>query len=315
MLQYTKNAARGKSVPRQQKRRETMELLGFSIGPEDRLAVANYYAYRYNGFEMKPHVHPNAEIMYNDGGMCEIFWESGAAGKKLPLKKGQFVVLPSQTRHMLYVPRGVRCDILNLELKLSAEKGLRCPELAGAGLDFLNAGVCFSEDTAGVGTAIKKLHEELGGAALNAGSDLAIAALLAQLLVLIARAARMGGSDSSYIINRAMKFIENEYSNGISSRDVAENLKLHPVYLERQFKKHTGVNMLAHINALRVERAKQLILNTKLPLIDVSAECGFNTRQNFYETFKKYAGCSPSEFRRQKQERTDSSYRQTPYER
>ena len=289
-----------------------MKILGFAATTADRLTVANYYAYRYNGFDMKFHSHPNAEIMYNDGGWCEIFWKENGGNKKLPLKKGQFALLPSQTQHMLYVPQGGRCDILNLELTLSSESGLRCSELEGAGLDFLSGGVCFAEDTANVGSTIKKLHEEL--AQFNAGSGLQISALLAQLLVMIARVSRMGESDSSYIINKAMKFIENEYSNGISSRDVAESLKLHPVYLERQFKKHTGVSMLAHINTLRVERAKQLILNTALPLIDVGAECGFNTRQNFYETFKKHEGCSPSDYRRRKKERTDSSYRQAPYE-
>lgn len=291
-----------------------MKILGFSAEGADRLAVANYYAYRYNGFDMKPHAHPNAEIMYNDGGWCEIFWKENGSNKKLPLKKGQFAVLPSQTQHMLYVPRGGRCDILNLELTLSGEKGLRCADLEQAGLDFLSGGVFFAEDTASVGATIKKLHEELGGAPFNAGSGLQIDALLTQLLVMIARVARMGEADGSYIINKAKKFIESEYQSGISSKDVAENMKLHPVYLERQFKKHTGVSMLAHINALRVERAKQLILNTSLPLIDVGAECGFNTRQNFYETFKKYEGCSPSEYRRRKKERTDSSYRQAPYE-
>lgn len=291
-----------------------MKILGFSAAGADRLAVANYYAYRYNGFDMKPHAHPNAEIMYNDGGWCEIFWKENGSNKKLPLKKGQFAVLPSQTQHMLYVPRGGRCDILNLELTLSGEKGLRCADLEQAGLDFLSGGVFFAEDTASVGATIKKLHEELGGAPFNAGSGLQIDALLTQLLVMIARVARMGEADGSYIINKAKKFIESEYQSGISSKDVAESMKLHPVYLERQFKKHTGVSMLAHINALRVERAKQLILNTSLPLIDVGAECGFNTRQNFYETFKKYEGCSPSEYRRRKKERTDSSYRQTPYE-
>ncbi len=291
-----------------------MKILGFSAKRTDRLAVANYYAYRYHGFDMKFHSHPNAEIMYNDGGACEIYWRENGSSKKLSLKKGQFALLPSQTQHMLYVPQGGRCDILNLELTLSPDSGLRCAELEDAGLDFLSGGVCFAEDTASVGATIKKLHEELGSAQFNAGSGLQIAALLAQLLVMIARVARMGGADSSYIINKAMKFIENEYSNGISSKDVAESMKLHPVYLERQFKKHTGVSMLSHINSLRVERAKQLILNTALPLIDVGAECGFNTRQNFYETFKKYEGCSPSDYRRRKKERTDSSYRQAPYE-
>ena len=302
------------NTPAGQKRRQGVKVLGFAADRADRLAVANYYAYRYNGFDMKFHAHPNAEIMYNDGGACEIFWKENGNNKKLALKKGQFAVLPSQTQHMLYVPQGCRCDILNLELTLSAENGLPCAELEGAGLEFLGGGVRFAEDTANVGATIKKLHEELGSAQFNAGSGLQIAALLAQLLVMIARVAHMGGSDGSYIINKAMKFIDNEYANGISSKDVAESMKLHPVYLERQFKKHTGVSMLSHINTLRVERAKQLILNTALPLIDVGAECGFNTRQNFYETFKKYEGCSPSDYRRRKKERTDSSYRQAPYE-
>lgn len=290
-----------------------MKILGFDAKKTDRLSVSNYYAYRYDGFDMKPHAHPNAEIMYNDGGQCEIYWREGGSQKKQPLKKGQFAVLPSQTPHMLYVPREGRCDILNLELNLSDE-GVRCGDLAAAGLNFLSGSTLFAEDTASVGSTIKKLHEELGSAEFNAGSRLQISALLAQLLVMIARVSRPNESDGSYIINKAMKFIEREYPNGISSRDVAQNMKLHPVYLERQFKKHTGRSVLEHINHLRVERAKQLILNTPLPLIDVGTECGFNTRQNFYETFKKYSGCSPSDYRRTLRERTDSSYCRAPFE-
>lgn len=291
-----------------------MKILGFSAKKSDKLAIANYYAYRYNGFDMKFHSHPNAEIMYNDGGVCEIYWKAGGSNKRQSLKKGQFAVLPSLLTHMLYVPQGGRCDMLNLELTISSETGLSCAELEAAGLSFLSGGIVFAEDTASVGTTIKKLHEELGSAQFNAGSGLQTTALLAQLMVMIARVSHRNESESSYIINKAMKYIENEYPNGISSRDVAESMKLHPVYLERQFKKHTGKSMLAHINYLRVERAKQLILNTALPLIDIGAECGFNTRQNFYETFKKHEGCSPSDYRRKKKERTDSSYRQTPYE-
>ena len=170
------------NTPAGQKRRQGMKVLGFAADRADRLAVANYYAYRYNGFDMKFHAHPNAEIMYNDGGACEIFWKENGNNKKLALKKGQFAVLPSQTQHMLYVPQGGRCDILNLELTLSAENGLPCAELEGAGLEFLGGGVRFAVDTANVGATIKKLHEELGSAQFNAGSGLQIAALLAQAI-------------------------------------------------------------------------------------------------------------------------------------
>ena len=290
-----------------------MNILGFNAKKMDRLSVSNYYAYRYNGFDMKMHTHPNAEIMYNDRGWCEIYWREGETQKKQPLNKGQFAVLPSQTPHMLYVPRDGRCDILNIELNLSRD-GVRCGDLAAAGLNFLSRGTLFAEDTASVGSTIKKLHEELGSAEFNAGSRLQISALLAQLLVMIARVSRPNESDGSYIIDKAMKFIEREYPNGISSRDVAQNMNLHPVYLERQFKKHTGRSVLEYINMLRVERAKRLILYTPLPLIDVGTECGFNTRQNFYETFKKYTGCSPSDYRRTLRERTDNSYCRAPYE-
>lgn len=290
-----------------------MNILGFNAKETDRLSVSNYYAYRYSGFDMKMHTHPNAEIMYNDGGWCEIYWREGNSQKKQALKKGQFALLPSMTPHLLYVPQEGRCDILNIELNISHE-GIRCEDLAAAQLDFLDKGPCFREDTAEIGLTIKKLHEELGNAKFKAGSGLQISALLAQLFVMIARVSRPNDSDGSYIIDKAMKFIEREYPNGISSRDVAQNMKLHPVYLERQFKKHTGRSVLEYINMLRVERAKRLILYTPLALIDVGTECGFNTRQNFYETFKRYAGCSPSDYRRTLRERTDNSYCRTPYE-
>lgn len=58
-------------------------------------------------------------------------------------------------------------------------------------------------------------------------------------------------------------------------------------------------NVSQWINGFRVERAKELLLNTSLPVTHIMLECGFMTKSNFNREFQRLSGLSPSLFRQQ----------------
>jgi two-component system response regulator YesN len=53
----------------------------------------------------------------------------------------------------------------------------------------------------------------------------------------------------------------------------------------------------AHLRMRRLEKVKELLGTTSLPIVQVSLECGFNNLQYFYDVFKRSVGCTPSEYR------------------
>ncbi len=56
--------------------------------------------------------------------------------------------------------------------------------------------------------------------------------------------------------------------------------------------------MFGYLTLLRVERAKELLQETKLPLYEVAARVGYESDLVFTRTFKKHAGSTPSHCRK-----------------
>ena len=49
---------------------------------------------------------------------------------------------------------------------------------------------------------------------------------------------------------------------------------------------------------LRVQKARKLLLETDLPLLDICTECGFQDQSYFIKTFRERTGISPARFRK-----------------
>ncbi len=78
--------------------------------------------------------------------------------------------------------------------------------------------------------------------------------------------------------------------------------------LARGFKEETGCSVNDFINKLRIERARQLLLQkADLKLSEISYQMGINNDTHFLKTFRRYMGMTPTAFRktnRSKQEQT-----------
>lgn len=104
--------------------------------------------------------------------------------------------------------------------------------------------------------------------------------------------------DYSYHVGKAVQAINERYKENISLSDLADEFNISASYLARIIKKETGMSMLDCLNKVRIEKAKELILNSDQKMYEISLNSGFTSTQRFYSVFKKYTKLSPKEFKK-----------------
>jgi AraC-like DNA-binding protein len=72
---------------------------------------------------------------------------------------------------------------------------------------------------------------------------------------------------------------------------------LSPSYFSASFKRYTGYSLIDYTNAKRIRLAAKLLLNApNASISDIAIRVGFNNMSNFNRAFRKYIGCTPSEY-------------------
>jgi AraC-like DNA-binding protein/ligand-binding sensor protein len=99
------------------------------------------------------------------------------------------------------------------------------------------------------------------------------------------------------MIQRAKQFIQENYTEEISLEQVAKSVNTSTFYFCKMFKKFTGVNYTEFLSRIRIENARNLLLNPNLRISEVAFAAGFQSLTHFNRVFKKIVGESPTEFR------------------
>lgn len=99
-------------------------------------------------------------------------------------------------------------------------------------------------------------------------------------------------------VNMAKEYIsENYMDSNLSLNKVADQAGISPPYLSELFNDITGEKFTVYLAEYRVEKARQLLRATKLPIREIGFRCGFNSVQNFNRVFKKYTGVTSGQYR------------------
>lgn len=94
------------------------------------------------------------------------------------------------------------------------------------------------------------------------------------------------------------KYIEKNYSdNTLSANSIADEMGITTKYLNVIFKKSTGVSLSNYINNYRLEKASDLLINTKKSIDRIISEVGWGSEKYFYTLFKKKYNVTPSSYR------------------
>jgi AraC-like DNA-binding protein len=98
-------------------------------------------------------------------------------------------------------------------------------------------------------------------------------------------------------IKRAIAFMEEHYSDGISLKQIARAAFLSSYHFCRLFRKQMGITCSRYLSILRIRKAKELLRQTELSVTEICYEAGFNSLTHFERVFKKLEGTTPSAYR------------------
>jgi len=101
------------------------------------------------------------------------------------------------------------------------------------------------------------------------------------------------------IITKAKAFILAHQAEDISLGTVAKAVNTSTFYFCKMFKKVTGLNFTNYLSRVRIEKAKNLLLNPNLRISEIAFEVGFQSLTHFNRVFKKIIGQSPTQYRNQ----------------
>jgi AraC-like DNA-binding protein len=98
-------------------------------------------------------------------------------------------------------------------------------------------------------------------------------------------------------ITRAKQFINEHQADEISLGDVAHAVNTSTFYFCKLFKKATGLNFTEYLSRVRIEKARNLLLNPNLRVSEVAYSAGFQSLTHFNRIFRRIAGESPTQYR------------------
>lgn len=107
--------------------------------------------------------------------------------------------------------------------------------------------------------------------------------------------ARLGISPA--VLARVLAFIDVEMARPLRVIDLAGVARLSPFHFARMFRHSVGQAPHAYITARRMAVASKLLLESDLPIVEVSRRVGFRTQAHFTGVFRVRTGMTPGRFR------------------
>lgn len=100
-------------------------------------------------------------------------------------------------------------------------------------------------------------------------------------------------------VRRMCGFIAAHFRDDVSCAEIAAAAGVHPKYAMGIFRKATGMSILAYLSLLRLSYAQALLAEDGANVLQVALESGFGSISSFNKCFRKKAGMTPSEFKRE----------------
>lgn len=102
----------------------------------------------------------------------------------------------------------------------------------------------------------------------------------------------------NYVVQMALEYMKAHAAEPhLSLNDVAEHVYVSQWHLSKLLNRETGQSFFDLLGGMRIELAKQLLSNPALRVHEVAEQTGYADVAHFSKSFKKFAGCTPGEYR------------------
>ncbi len=103
------------------------------------------------------------------------------------------------------------------------------------------------------------------------------------------------------VSENAKNFVDEQYMDiNLSATAVAQHVQVSLQYLSTNFKKRYRIGLSEYITLVRMEHAKEILVNTNIPIADVAQRVGYVNPRSFFRSFMRSVGTSPKEYRNMK---------------
>lgn len=95
-----------------------------------------------------------------------------------------------------------------------------------------------------------------------------------------------------------VQYINQHLNQRTNVKQLAESICISPDHFTKSFKKIIGMSPNKFIQLRKVDHARNLLLTTHTPIIEIASDIGFEYCSQFTKMFVQKAGMSPSEYRK-----------------
>ena len=108
---------------------------------------------------------------------------------------------------------------------------------------------------------------------------------------------RFTGGLSGQKLRDVLAFIGDNYTSDLKLAELARVAAMSSFHFAREFKRTTGTTPHQYLIEFRVERAKALLADSELPLVEVGLQSGFSHQSHFTRLFHRLTGTTPHSYR------------------
>ncbi|HIX62869.1 MAG TPA: AraC family transcriptional regulator, partial [Candidatus Mediterraneibacter colneyensis] len=98
-------------------------------------------------------------------------------------------------------------------------------------------------------------------------------------------------------IREVLEYIYENKKFNLSLSEASDIVHINPQYFSSLFKKNLGINYVQYMSLLRINYAKDLLVNSDMKIYEIGLKIGLENEAYFSRFFKKYTGESPVEYR------------------
>ncbi len=251
-------------------------------------------------YEMMHHWHKEYEIIFVNSGWLELTLNAD----KLYLRGGDIVFINPGVIHSA-VPKAAHYECLLFSLDIGIKQHLARYDEGRAILSGEKIIPTFiAEKNPKIKRSVTNLRQaitaknkgfELG--AFSAISDIFYQVILNNLSVKASEKS-LKFAERLLPFERAVAFIEKNYSEPITLEKLANEAGMSRKYFSEYFKKASGKGVTEFLNCYRIERAAEILVHTPSPITEIALDCGFNDLSYFIKTFKKQKNTTPAKYRK-----------------
>ena len=239
-------------------------------------------------YEFHEHLHQFAEIVYCKEGSLELTVD----GKTETMNRGDMAIIPPYKVHSYHTPEFVIrwiCVFSDVFIPsfVSIEEFISTPKKYVFRPD--DSLIAFLED---------KLPDNREKMVPATPEQLRVMHLItASIYEDYLRKTELILSPKENALSNILLYIRAHYKENITLNKIGNALGYSPKYVSNCISGIKNYNLPLLVNSLRIDDAKDLLINSDMKIIDIGAECGYNNEKSFYRAFKSIANTTPKEYR------------------